>query len=166
MSEKLAELHRLVSPSQVRAKVVVDDWGQAVDAAGTLLVEARACSPEYVSAMRQAVRDLGPYIVIAPGVAMPHARPEAGVAAPGVAIATLAHPVEFGHKANDPVDLVIAFAAVDKGAHLETLQAIVALLQDAPALAAVRAAETHEELVAALGCAGALANDEPIEGAD
>ena len=150
MFEKAAMLNRLVTPSQVLAHVRADDWAAAVESAGALLVKAGACSAEYVAAMRQGVRDFGPYIVVAPGVAMPHARPESGVLSPGVAIVTLAEPVEFGHQANDPVDLVIAFAAVDKSAHLETLQMIVSLLQDAPRLAAVRAAGTDEELHAAL----------------
>ena len=124
----------------VRARVRAADWAEAVRAAGDLLAEAGRCTHDYVTAMQDAVRDLGPYMVVAPGVAMPHARPEAGVLEPGVAVVTLASPVEFGHAANDPVDVVIAFAAVDKDAHLATLQRIVALIQDQSSLEALRSA--------------------------
>lgn len=141
----------VVTADTVRARIAVTSWEEAVRASGELLVRAGACEPPYVEAMEQAVRDLGPYIVLAPGVAMPHARPESGVVRPGIAVVTLDTPVPFGHAANDPVDLVIPFAAVDKEAHLETLQRLVALLQDETALAQVRAASTDEELCAALG---------------
>lgn len=140
----------LITPSLVRAAAEVDDWRAAVEIVGGLLQEDGACTPEYVEAMKQAVVDLGPYMVVAPGVAMPHARPEAGVLRAGLAVATLATPVPFGHEANDPVRLVIGFAAIDKDAHLATIQQIVALLQDSERTAAVHAARTDDELYAAL----------------
>lgn len=140
-----------VAADTVRARIPAASWEEAVTASGELLVRAGACEPRYVAAMEQAVRDLGPYIVLAPGVAMPHARAESGVLRPGIAVVTLDTPVAFGHQANDPVDLVIPFAAVDKDAHLATLQRLVALLQDDTALARVRAASTDDDLCAALG---------------
>ncbi|QVQ53837.1 PTS sugar transporter subunit IIA [Spiractinospora alimapuensis] len=146
-----AGLAGVVTADTIRARIAVTSWEEAVRASGELLVRAGACEPPYVEAMEQAVRDLGPYIVLAPGVAMPHARPEAGVVRPGIAVVTLDTPVPFGHAANDPVDLVIPFAAVDKDAHLATLQRLVALLQDQTALDRVREATTDEELCTALG---------------
>lgn len=139
-----------LQPVGVRAAASANTWREAVQTAGELLTAAGACTPAYVDAMAEAVVELGPYMVIAPGVAMPHARPEAGVLRPGTVVVTLATPVEFGNPANDPVDLVIAFAAVDKDAHLESLQAITQLLLDEPRLALVRAATNDDELRAAL----------------
>ena len=134
----------------VRAAAEAGSWSDAIEIAGALLTAGGVCTNEYVQAMAAAVRDSGPYMVIAPGVAMPHARPEDGVLQPGTAIVTLAAPVEFGSPANDPVDLVIAFAALDKNAHLETLQRITELLMNETALNNVRAATTDDELWAAL----------------
>jgi PTS system ascorbate-specific IIA component len=134
----------------VAAKAAAADWRAAVRRAGDLLVRAGLTTAEYVDAMVQARDELGPYMVVAPGVAMPHARPERGVLAPGVAVVTLAAPVAFGHAANDPVDVVIAFAALDKAAHLATLQRIAALVADTDALSAVRTANDDGELRTAL----------------
>lgn len=100
--------------------------------------------------MQEGVIEFGPYIVIAPGVAMPHARPEAGVLKPGVSIITLAEARAFGNETNDPVDFVIAFAAVNKNAHIKTLQRIVGLLENDAAMAAARAATTDDALWTAL----------------
>ncbi|OUZ11970.1 hypothetical protein BHE97_03605 [Aeromicrobium sp. PE09-221] len=138
------------SPELLGTRIAATDWTDAVRAAGQLLVDAGRCTTGYVEAMQDAVRDLGPYMVVAPGVAMPHARPESGVLAPGVAIVTLASPVAFGHAANDPVDLVIAFAAIDKDAHLATLQRIVSLIQDDATLGALRSAPDETTAAAIL----------------
>ena len=44
------------------------------------------------------VDEHGPYIVIAPGLALAHARPGPEVLADGLAVVTLAEPVPFGHR--------------------------------------------------------------------
>ncbi|WP_293784665.1 PTS sugar transporter subunit IIA [uncultured Aeromicrobium sp.] len=139
-----------VPEHRLAAQVDVANWEEAVAVAGRLMEADDLCTAEYVAAMQDGVREYGPYVVVAPGVAMPHARPESGVQTPGVAIVTLREPVEFGHATNDPVDLVIAFGAVDKDAHLATLQDIVALIQDSDRLAAVRHAGDVATLHAAL----------------
>jgi len=76
------------------------------------------------------VKELGPYIVVAPGVAMPHARPEDGAIATGMSLVTLKEPVVFGNPDNDPVRLVIGLAALDAQAHLHALATLVELLGD------------------------------------
>ena len=91
-----------LSPEFIQLKVSVSDWAEAVQAAGNILVEAGKCEKGYVQAMIDAVKDLGPYMVLAPGLAMPHARPEDGVLETGISLVTLENPVEFGSEANDP----------------------------------------------------------------
>ena len=87
--------------------------------AGAFLVDTDAVFPSYVDAMVRAVEELGPYMIVAPGIALAHARPEDGVKRMCMSLVRLASPVEFGSEANDPVDLVFAFGAVDKEAHLQ-----------------------------------------------
>jgi len=96
------------------------DWQQAVRLAGQGL-EASGCSTgAYTDAMIAAIDDLGPYVVIAPGLAMPHARPDDSVLHTGMSLVTLANPVDFG-STNDPVRVVFALAARDHDRHLELL---------------------------------------------
>lgn len=130
--------------------VTAADWEQAVEAVGRLLATAGVATPDYTPAMKRTIRELGPYSVIAPGVAMPHARPEDGVLRTGFTLITLADPVEFGNQANDPVDIVLAFGATDKHAHVQALRQIAAIFGDAEAVAGIRAARTKQELLAAL----------------
>lgn len=54
------------------------DWKAAVKLGTDLLVKAGAAEERYYEAILKMTEELGPYYVIAPGIAMPHTRPENG----------------------------------------------------------------------------------------
>lgn len=105
----------------IRTNVSVSSWEEAVEKSGELLVGAGFVEPCYIGAMVETTKELGPYCVIAPGIAIPHARPENGVKTNGFSAITLIKPVEFGNQDNDPVYLVIALSALNHEAHIESL---------------------------------------------
>lgn len=119
-----------LTPDLIRLQIAAADWRTAVQSAGDLLVKAEICQPRYVQAMIAAVERLGPYMVLAPGIALAHARPEDGVLKPGMSIVTLADPVNFGSPENDPVKLVIAFGGVDHTSHMGMLQELAIFLME------------------------------------
>jgi len=92
-------------------------------------------------------RQLGPYIVIAPGVALPHARPEDGVLKPCLALVTLDPPMAFGNPNYDPVRLVFAIGAVDAYQHIDALRSFATLLSETSNLEALLKAQTVEEIL-------------------
>jgi mannitol/fructose-specific phosphotransferase system IIA component (Ntr-type) len=140
----------MLTGQTVRARVLAASCQEAIDGVGALLVEAKAIEPGYIEAMKRVLREMGPYAVIAPGIVLLHARPEDGVLRPCLGLTTLANPVPFGHSQNDPVDIVVAFGAVDKKAHLAALQQLALLLGDAPTLDRIRAAADDRQLLSAL----------------
>jgi ascorbate PTS system EIIA or EIIAB component len=113
-----------------RFKVAAEDWRAAVRAACQPLVEAGAAEPRYVDRCVATVEELGPYMVVAPGVALAHARPEDGALTLGLAVATLREGVEFGHAENDPVDVVFAFGSPDRDQHVGLLGALARRLTE------------------------------------
>ncbi|MEN4101193.1 MAG: PTS sugar transporter subunit IIA [Anaerolineaceae bacterium] len=121
-------LSKYLSPQAIRLQVFVKDWKEAVNMGGALLVDTGKCEPCYVDAMVQAVQDLGPYMVLAPGLSLAHARPEDGVLAMGMSIVSLSTPVNFGSEANDPVQLVISFCGTDHISHIEMLKSLAEFL--------------------------------------
>jgi PTS system ascorbate-specific IIA component len=121
-------LAEYLNPDMIRLQVKAADWREAVRAGGQLLLEAGKCEARYVDAMVDAVETMGPYMVLAPGLALAHARPEDGVLELGMSIITLETPVEFGSEANDPVSLVISFGGVDKESHVGLLSALAKFL--------------------------------------
>ncbi|MFO6427822.1 PTS sugar transporter subunit IIA [Escherichia coli] len=52
-------------------------------------------SRRYYQAILDGVEQFGPYFVIAPGLAMPHGRPEEGVKKTGFSLVTLKKPLEL-----------------------------------------------------------------------
>jgi PTS system ascorbate-specific IIA component len=134
----------------VRARISVSSWQEAVDRVGQLLVATGSAEPGYIEAMKRVLREMGAYAVVAPGIALLHARPEDGVRRPCLALATLATPVPFGHSENDPVDIVLAMGAVDKHAHVNALRQIALLLGDAEALRRLRKASNDRQLLSVI----------------
>jgi len=111
-----------IDSKTIRTNVKVNNWQEAVQKAGDLLAAAELVETSYIDAMIETIQVLGPYCVIAPGIAMPHARAETGVRKSGFSAITLAEPVEFGNQDNDPVFLVLGFCALDHDSHIESLK--------------------------------------------
>ena len=111
-----------------QVQVPVADWAAAVRAAAQLLSGAGVVSESYVERCVEIVREHGPYIVVAPGIALAHARPEDGAFALGLSAVSLAAPVRFGHSTNDPVDVVLAFSSPDRDAHVGLVAALARAL--------------------------------------
>lgn len=65
---------------------VASDWREAVILAGKLLVKNGKAEGMYIDATIRTVEELEPYSVIAPGVAIPHAKLEDGAVKPGFSI--------------------------------------------------------------------------------
>jgi PTS system ascorbate-specific IIA component len=110
----------------VTARIAVDaeDRGDAIRAACRPLVAAGAFEQRYEDRCVGIVDEQGPYIVLAPGLALAHARPEDGARALGLGVAVLRRPVAFGHPHNDPVDVVLAFGSPDKESHVGLLASL------------------------------------------
>lgn len=135
-----------ITPDTIAVNVKADTWQDAVNYAGDLLLKADAIEERYIDEMINKVKELGPYIVIAPQIAMPHARPEDGTKKSAIAIITLDKGIDFGHEKNDPVKLVIALAAVDNKAHIQTLAKLMEVLGEADTLKSIFSSKSPQEL--------------------
>ena len=123
------------------------DWRGAVWLAGEGLVASGRTTPDYTSQMVATVEELGPYIVLAPGLALAHAHPGPAVLNQGLSLVTLATPVNFGNPKNDPVDVVIGLAASDHEGHLDLMGALAVFLSDDNMMTKLRKVTVREELL-------------------
>ncbi|MBS5065162.1 MAG: PTS sugar transporter subunit IIA [Hungatella hathewayi] len=96
---------------------------------GQLLKDAGKVRQTYVDKMVEAFKTIGPYIVMAPGIAMPHARPSGDVLQPCVSFLRLKKPIRFGHSCNDPVKLVFALGGVADDSHIDLIRELGRLLE-------------------------------------
>jgi PTS system ascorbate-specific IIA component len=150
----LKTLKDLLTETTIKLQATAGDWKEAVRIGGNLLVEAGAVTPEYVDAMISFTEELGPYVVIAPGLAIPHARPDAGVIEVGFSLVTLATPVAFGMPENDPVKVLFSFGAPDSEAHVEALREVATLCSDEEVFRAIYEAERVETILELLDESG------------
>lgn len=139
-------INEFVKLENIAVNVKADCWKEAVRKAGQLLLSSDCIEERYIDAMIEKVTELGPYIVIAPQIAMPHARPEDGVKQTSIAIITLENGVNFGHEKNDPVKLLIALAAIDSTAHIEALANLMDILGNEEKLNNILNSKTSKEL--------------------
>ncbi len=129
----------------------VAGWRQAVALAGDLLVRAGATRAGYTDDMIRMIEENGPYVVIAPGLALAHARTGPDVLADGLAIATLATPVAFGHPHNDPVHVVLGLAIADARRHLAAVAALANVFNDSTAIDDLASARTTDDVLRVMG---------------
>ena len=138
----------LAENKSIRLQEEANTWQEAVKLGVDLLVEAEVVEPRYFQAILDGVERFGPYFVIAPGLAMPHGRPEEGVKKNGFALVTLKTPMVFNHEDNDPVDILITLAAVDARTHQEDgIMQIVNLFEDEENFDRLRACRTEQEVL-------------------
>lgn len=137
----------LLTERTVRVGVEAKDWQEVVDIAGRLLLDDGSIEPSYIDAMREVIQSLGPYVVIAPGIALLHGRPQHGVKRICMSLVVLKTPVKFGHPENDPVTLAFALGGVDERSHLDALAQLATLLSDEEAASRLRSARSVEEVL-------------------
>lgn len=140
------ELVDLLTIDKIQTKVPAKNWRESIQLGGALLKNAGDIEDIYIVKMIEALETVGPYVVIAPSVALPHAEPGIGVVRAGFSLITLDHPVNFGHAEYDPVEIVICLAAKNHTSHLNALQTLVEFLSDKEGIQKLKEAKTPREV--------------------
>jgi PTS system ascorbate-specific IIA component len=131
-------------------KESVADRDEAISIAGECLVVSRKAKPEYIDSMLAAVEKFGPYIVIAPGIALAHGKPGDEVLATGLSLLMIREPIDFRHSQNDPVQLVFGLAARDHDSHIELMAELASFLSDSNRINSVLTCSNIEQIRALL----------------
>lgn len=139
-------LNQWLNDNTIALREEVESWPQALEICAQPLLDAGVIEPGYVTAIIQQHHQLGPYYVLAPGLAMPHARPEEGACGMGLSLLKLHHGVAFSADEFDPVDVIIMLAAPDKHSHIEMISALAELFSSDEDLTRLHQAQTLEEI--------------------
>ncbi|CAM3726862.1 BglG family transcription antiterminator [Erysipelothrix urinaevulpis] len=107
-------------------------WKEAIRFAAEPLLDHQYIEEKYIDAMILKVEELGPYIVLAPRVAVPHARPEDGAKKLGISLLKLNNAVDFDFQGDEKkeVSLIFVLSTIDSSSHLKALQQLANLLDD------------------------------------
>lgn len=123
-------LHHLLRVTDIEVDVECKDWKDAVRKSGEKLVEKDYIEERYIDAMIQSIEEYGPYVVISPGFAMPHAKVEEGSIRLGMHLIRLKTPVPFGVEELDPIEFVCCLSAIDHKSYLKAFFNLVNMLKD------------------------------------
>lgn len=140
------QMSHLLTRDVVDFNVPVEDWEDAVRKVLQLLVKNGAIQSSYIDAAVAIVEKLGPYIVLAPGIALAHARPDDGVNFAALSLITLQQPVEFGNPDNDPVHLVFGLASTGNEKHIELIRMLAEFLDSEQRISALRNAVQYSDI--------------------
>ncbi|MFT3942552.1 MAG: PTS sugar transporter subunit IIA [Ancrocorticia sp.] len=127
------------------------DWKSAIRLAGKPLVDEGAITDAYIEDAIRIAEEKGPYFDLGRGIAMPHARPEAGVNQMALSFLRTRKPVLLLDREDHAIDVFIMLAAVDNKSHLGVLQMLAGVLTDAARVEDLKAATTPEEVLAIFG---------------
>ena len=134
------------APGSIATRVAADNPEEALRKVGELLVASGRTLPSYTHEMISAMDEFGPYFVLAPGIAIAHAKPSASVISTGMALAVLNEPLEFGSAHNDPVQLLFALCATDHDGHIEVLAELAELLSRVELVKSLLNKSTEDEI--------------------
>lgn len=123
------KLSQLISKEKVILNAEANSWEEAVKLGSQVLISGGNISETYEKAMIDNIKKLKAYVVIKPGVAIPHAKPADGVNELGLSIVTLKKGIEFGHPKNDPVRLIFILANKDATSHLKALDIFIRIIK-------------------------------------
>ncbi|SHS83155.1 Ascorbate-specific phosphotransferase enzyme IIA component [Mycobacteroides abscessus subsp. abscessus] len=128
--EEKPVLSDLLKEETIQIMDQLSSWEEAVTVAAKPLVMNGVIESTYIDSMIDNIKTLGPYVVIGPEVAIPHARPESGVNKVGMSFLKLKTPVYFLENENYPVRLLFCIAAIDNTTHLKALSQLTKLLSN------------------------------------
>ncbi len=123
-------LKELLSTDVIRIHESADDWQNAIELACEPLIANGSIDSSYVQAIFRSHAEMGPYYVVGPGIAMPHARPEDGVNRLALGLTVIRDGVNFDADENDPVRLLVTLAATDSSSHVNAIAQLAELFMN------------------------------------
>ncbi|HSP48345.1 MAG TPA: PTS sugar transporter subunit IIA [Clostridiaceae bacterium] len=123
----------------------VPSWEESIRVAAQPLVDKGMIMPRYIDDMIENVNANGPYIVVVPGIAMPHAQNKGGVLKTAISFLKLETPVRYPQEKE--VSILFVLAALDSTEHLTLISDLSSLLIDEDVMEEFKKAVTEEEII-------------------
>lgn len=100
-----------------------DNWKEALKGCGVPLIKEGFASEDYIQAIIECVEKYGPYIVIAPNIAMPHSTENAkGALKTGIGFMKVESPVQFDKNDREKdARLFFTLVSVNHEEHLDNM---------------------------------------------
>ncbi|MGL5041967.1 MAG: PTS sugar transporter subunit IIA [Culicoidibacterales bacterium] len=137
----------LKAENSIRLQLVAATWQEAIMLAVEPLITSGAVEQRYADAIIESTIKSGPYYILCPGMAMPHARPEDGVQRNAFSLITLKEPVIFA--GGQEVSVLVSLAATSSEIHLgKAIPQIIALFEITNIFEQLSKSRTEEDIYA------------------
>ncbi|WP_314063657.1 PTS sugar transporter subunit IIA [uncultured Vagococcus sp.] len=123
------------------------DWREAIKESCQLLLEQQVIDQVYVDEVISSVEEFGPYIVIVPGVAMPHSSEQSqGVFGTAISFTKMKEPVVFNDQdAEKNASLFFTLAAKNPEEHIQNISNLSEMLMTEGLIGALEATDNLDE---------------------
>ena len=130
---------------QIQVVESAENWEKAIETAAQPLIKNGKIKYGYVENIIKNIKELGPYIILVPGVAMLHARPDENVIESSLSLLKINKGVSFSED-TEGVKLMFVLAAKDSNSHIDIIEQLTELLGDDEKIERLMNAETVEEV--------------------
>lgn len=137
---------QIIKEEHIQLKDKVANWEESIQIAAAPLLQEDYFNKDYVDSMIKSVHDMGPYIVIAPEIAIAHARPNENVNKVGLSLLKLDEHINFSNNSHF-ASLVFVLSAIDNEAHLEILKKLATILSDKETVQSLVLAKNKSEII-------------------
>lgn len=141
----LPYLHQFLTEDFIQLDISCDNWQDAVKKSGKRLLDMGYISESYIEAMIHNIKVNGPYIIISPEFAMPHADLDAGSYKTGMNLIRLTESVNFGKDQSAITKFVCCLCAVDYKTHIKALINLINILANEKFRKELKAASTPKQ---------------------
>lgn len=151
--EKFPEEKREISLSEFLRKETIEvklnckDWEDVILNATKSLEKKNYITYRYTEEIIKNLKNLGPYMVIAPGICLAHANLPEEINETSMSFINLKYPIKFHSKFNDPVKIVLTFATKDKESHLYALSQFMDIINNTNELQKLMNASSKDEVL-------------------
>lgn len=123
-----SSLLHILPLQNIAYKPNIHTWEEAVELGGKLLEANQSCTKDYTERLLASFENYGDYMIIADGVAIPHARNDNNVMQTGMSLIILDTPVVFHD--NKQLSIFFSFCSKDNVEHIDALVAIANLIKE------------------------------------
>ncbi len=125
---------------------IFDNWEMCVDYVKEVFVGKNWATEEYFEFIKKDLIENDSYMVLTPHIVLLHSAPNHGALENRFYIAKLITSVNFNHELNDPVQIVMAFTAVDEKEHIGAIQKLALMMLEPDFLTSLLSANNQIEL--------------------
>lgn len=122
----------------------VSNYEEAIKISCDMLEKSGAVENRYFDAIKEKIKEYGPYFCIADGICMPHARPEDGALKNEVCILKLNNPVDFQGKS---INVFFTLSATNGDSHMDLLKKVADICMNKDKLNIIKKANNKEEIM-------------------